>query len=102
MTAGKYDDAVIDSGGCNSTALRAAIPLSDLLIVPFLPRSIDIWALADIASLVDEASSIRDGLRACAVMDAADPGTSSNNTEAAAALTDFPRACPAGRPGQTP
>ncbi len=49
------------------------------------------WALADIADLVDEARGVRDGLRACAVLNAADPGVSSDNTEAASALVDFPQ-----------
>jgi chromosome partitioning protein len=89
--ASKYDDVVIDAGGRDSTALRAALSLSDLLIVPFLPRSVDVWALADIASLVDEANGVRDDLRAYAVLNAADPGTSSDNTDAVAALTDFPQ-----------
>jgi chromosome partitioning protein len=87
----KYDDVVIDAGGRDSTALRAALALSNLLIVPFLPRSVDVWALADIAALVDEANSVRDGLRIYAVLNAADPGTSSDNTDAAAALADFPQ-----------
>lgn len=89
--AGKYDDVVIDAGGRDSTALRAALALSDLLVVPFLPPSVDVWALADIAALVDEANSVRDGLSACAVLNAADPGTSSDNADAASALTDFPQ-----------
>jgi chromosome partitioning protein len=89
--ASKYDDVVIDAGGRDSTALRAAIYLSDLLIVPFQPRSVDVWALADIAGLVDEANGVREGLRACAVLNAADPGVSSDNVEAAAALADFPQ-----------
>jgi chromosome partitioning protein len=89
--AGKYDDVVIDAGGRDSTALRAALALSDLLIVPFLPRSVDVWALADIANLVEEANGVRDGLRVYAVLNAADPGTSNDNTEAAAALADFPQ-----------
>lgn len=89
--ASKYDDVVIDAGGRDSTALRAALALSDLLIVPFLPRSVDVWALADIAALVEEANGVRDGLRAYAVLNAADPGASSDNTEAAAALADFPQ-----------
>jgi chromosome partitioning protein len=89
--AAKYDDVVIDAGGRDSTALRAALILSDRLIVPFLPRSVDVWALADIARLVDEAGAVRDGLLAYAVLNAADPGTSSDNTEAAAALADFPQ-----------
>jgi chromosome partitioning protein len=64
---------------------------SDLLIVPFLPRSVDVWASADIAGLVEEANGVRDGLRAYAVLNAADPGSSSDNTEAAAAFADFPQ-----------
>jgi chromosome partitioning protein len=89
--AAKYDDVVIDAGGRDSTALRAAMALTDRLIVPFLPRSIDVWALADIAALVDEANGVRDGLLAYAVLNAADPGGSSDNTDAAAALADFPQ-----------
>lgn len=87
--APKYDDVVIDAGGRDSTSLRAALVLSDVLLVPFQPRSYDVWALADIAHLVDEARSIRDGLRAYAVLNFADPGeNSSDNQEAAAAVAD--------------
>ena len=89
--AGKYDDVVIDAGGRDSTALRAALAISDVVIVPFLPRSVDVWALSDIAELVDEANSVRDGLWAYAVLNAADPGVSNDNTDAAAALADFPQ-----------
>jgi chromosome partitioning protein len=89
--AGKYNDVVIDAGGQDSTALRAALVLSDVLLIPFLPRSVDVWALADIAALVEEARGVRDGLRALAVLNAADPGASGDNLEAAAALTDYPQ-----------
>ena len=66
--------------------------LSDLLIVPFQPRSYDVWALNDIAALVDEARSVRDNLRAVAVLNCADPGEhSSDNAEAAAAVADVPQ-----------
>ena len=68
--------------------------LSDVLLVPFLPRSVDVWALGDIASLLDEASSLRDNLKAFAVLNAADPGISSDNTDALAALADFPQLTP--------
>jgi chromosome partitioning protein len=49
--AGKYDDVVIDAGGQDSAALRDAPLLSDVLPVPFLPRSVDVWALADVPPL---------------------------------------------------
>jgi chromosome partitioning protein len=60
--------------------------------VPFQPRSYDVWALEDIASLVDEARSVRDGLRCYAVLNCADPGeTSTDNTDPAAAVADVPQ-----------
>lgn len=90
--AGKFDDIVIDAGGRDSTALRAALVLSDVLLVPFQPRSYDVWALDDIAGLVDEARSVRDGLRVYAVLNCADPGeSSSDNADAAAAVADVPQ-----------
>jgi chromosome partitioning protein len=87
----KYDDIIIDAGGRDSTALRAALVLSDVLVVPFQPRSYDVWALNDIAALVDEARSVRDGLRAVAILNCADPGeTSVDNIEAAQAVSGVP------------
>jgi chromosome partitioning protein len=87
----KYQDVLIDAGGRDSGALRAALVLSDALLVPFLPRSVDVWALTDIAALIEEARAVRDDLAAYAVLNGADPGTSSDNTDAIAALADFPR-----------
>lgn len=88
----KFDDVVIDAGGRDSTALRAALVLSDVLLVPFQPRSFDVWALNDIAVLIDEARSVRDGLRCFAVLNCADPGEhSTDNAEAAAAVSEIPQ-----------
>lgn len=90
--AGKFDDVIIDAGGRDSTALRAALVLSDILLVPFQPRSYDVWALNDIAELIDEARSVRDGLRAFAVLNCADPGeASTDNADAAAAVAQVPQ-----------
>ena len=72
--------------------MRAALGLSDVIVVPFQLRSYDVWALNDIAALVDEARSVRDGLRAVAVLNCADPGeTSIDNADAAAAVADVPQ-----------
>ncbi len=80
----KYEDIVIDAG------LRAAMVISDILLVPFQPRSYDVWALNDIAALIDEARSVRDDLRCYAVLNGADPGENSNdNLEAARAVMEL-------------
>lgn len=90
--AGKFDDVIIDAGGRDSTALRAALVLTDVLLVPFQPRSYDVWALNDIAELIEEARSVRDGLRCYAILNCADPGSASaDNEEAAAAVADIPQ-----------
>lgn len=90
--ANKFSDIIIDAGGRDSTALRAALVLSDVLLVPFQPRSYDVWALNDIALLIDEARSVRDGLRCYAMLNCADPGeNSTDNTEAAAAVAEVPQ-----------
>ena len=88
----KFQDIIIDVGGRDSSALRAALVLSDVVLVPFQPRSYDVWALIDIAEPIDEARSVRDGLRAVAVLNCADPGeASTDNAEAAAAVADVPQ-----------
>jgi chromosome partitioning protein len=86
----RWEDIIIDAGGRDSTALRAALVLSDVLLVPFAPRSYDVWALEDMAGLVAEARSVRDGLRAYALLNLADPG-GSDNAEAAAAVAEVPQ-----------
>ncbi len=86
----KFNDIVIDAGGRDSTALRAALILSDVLVIPFAPRSLDVWALTDICSLIDEARSVRDGLQCFAVLNNADP-SGHDNEDAIEALADFPQ-----------
>lgn len=90
QVAPKFDDIIIDAGGRDSTALRAALALSNVLVVPFAPRSLDVWALTDICNLIDEARAVRDGLRAVAVLNGAD-STGHDNEDAIEALADFPQ-----------
>lgn len=85
----KFQDVVIDVGGRDSTALRAALTLADVVLVPFQPRSLDVWAVADIAALIDEARAMRDGLEAYGFLNMADIA-GSDNKEAAEALVDYP------------
>src|SRR5690242_14261963 len=47
----KYEDIVIDVGGRDTGGLRAALTISDVLLVPIQPRSFDIWALDQLALL---------------------------------------------------
>ena len=86
----QYDDVVIDAGGRDSSALRAALVLSDVILVPFAPRSLDVWALTDMCQLLEAARAVRTGLRAVAVLSMAD-NTGRDNDDAIDALKDFPQ-----------
>jgi chromosome partitioning protein len=84
----KYDDIIIDAGGRDSTAMRAALMISDTVLIPFQPRSFDVWGVGDMAELVKEANSMRDGLKAYAVLNGADP-RGSDNAAAAEAVAEL-------------
>ncbi|KFG89562.1 AAA family ATPase [Sphingobium sp. AR-3-1] len=71
--APKYDDIIIDVGGRDTGSLRAALTVADTLLVPVQPRSFDVWALDQVATLVAEAREINEGLRAVAILNGADP-----------------------------
>src|SRR5689334_15815895 len=43
--APKFHDVVIDAGGRDTAGLRAALTVADIAVVPFQPRSFDIWTL---------------------------------------------------------
>jgi chromosome partitioning protein len=87
-----FDDIIIDVGGKDSGTLRASLLLTDVLLVPFQPRSIDVWAVDDIASLINDANSIRnEDMISYALLNLADPGSSSDNKEAAEAVADYPQ-----------
>jgi chromosome partitioning protein len=87
--APKYDDVVIDVGGRNTGSLRAALVVSDIVLIPMQPRSFDLWAVDQMAELVREARELNPTLQAALVINAADPqGT--DNHDAAAALADVP------------
>lgn len=57
-----YDDIIIDCGGRDTTSLRAALTVADIFLVPFQPKSFDIWTAAKVTALVEEAKCINDKL----------------------------------------
>lgn len=86
--APKYSDVVIDVGGRDTGSLRAALTVSDVLLVPVQPRSFDIWAIDQVAVLVAEAREINPDLRALAFLNSAD-AQGRDNAEAREALADI-------------
>jgi len=85
--AGKYDDIVIDTGGRDTTSQRAALSVADVLLVPFVPRSFDVWTLEKVSRLVAEMRSANPALKACAFINRADP-RGQDNDEAAEVIRE--------------
>jgi chromosome partitioning protein len=89
QTGDKFDDVIIDVGGRDSTALRSALTFTDALIVPFAPRSFDVWSFSDISQLIDDAQNLRGEFPVYAVLNNADVA-GSDNDEAIEAISDYP------------
>lgn len=82
----KYHDIIIDAGGRDTAGLRAALTVADTALVPFQPRSFDLWTLDKVVSLLTEADGYRNQpLRSFAILNFAD-SQGVDNADAAEAL----------------
>lgn len=77
----KYDDIIVDTGGRDTSSQRAAMSVADVMLVPFVPRSFDVWTLDKVAVLVEEMRAANAPLRAFTFLNRADP-RGQDNTEA--------------------
>jgi chromosome partitioning protein len=88
MLSPKYDDIFIDVGGRDTTSQRAALIISDIALIPFIPRSFDIWTLGHLVKLIDECKTVNNKLKIITFLNRADASGSDNN-EAAEALKEI-------------
>jgi chromosome partitioning protein len=61
--ADRYDTLVIDTGGRDTITQRAVLSVADLLLLPFQPRSVDIWTLKKVSALIAEIHNINPDLK---------------------------------------
>jgi len=73
-----YDDIIIDVGGRETTSLRASLSIADACFVPFKPRSLDIWTLGDVKSVLAEMKPANPKLKVFAFINQADAKGSDN------------------------
>jgi len=57
-----YDDIIIDCGGRDTSSLRAALTVADIFLVPFQPKSFDIWTLSKVTALIEEVKILNEKL----------------------------------------
>lgn len=74
----RYQDIVIDVGGKDSSALRAALTATDVLLLPVAPESVEIWAIEDVLDVVSESRLIND-FKVFAFLNRAKPAGRDNN-----------------------
>ena len=68
----KCDDIVIDTGGRDTVSQRSALTASNVYLVPFAPRSLDIWTLRKVENLIAEVLPFNPGLRCLTFINKAD------------------------------
>lgn len=86
----KYDHIIIDTGGRDTTSQRAALSVADVSMMPFAPRSFDLWTINKLISVIGEIQSIRsEPLIPYVFLNRADI-RSQDNREVAEALSGFP------------
>lgn len=68
----EYDDIIVDVGGRDTTSQRAALVHADVYVIPFKPRSFDIWTLGPQVSLITQVQSINPNLKCIAIINQAD------------------------------
>ncbi len=87
MLIPKYDEIIIDAGGRDTTSQRAALTISDIVLIPFNPRSFDIWTLGKVIKLIEECKTVNPKLKVITFLNKADP-IGNDNAEVAEALKE--------------
>jgi len=84
-----YDDIIVDVGGRNTRSQRSSIIVSDIYVVPFLPRSLDIWTLGQVKTIIASAKEINPNLKSYALINRGD-AIGNDNKDAMDILSDCP------------
>ncbi len=65
-----YDDIIVDTGGRDTTSQRAAMSACDKFLIPFRPRSLDIWTVGTVRNIIDECCN--NNMKSYAIINQAD------------------------------
>ena len=75
---GDYDDIIIDVGGRDTTSQRSALAIAQICLIPFKPKSFDMWTLGGVKTMINEVRAFNPDLKAYAVLNQADSKGSDN------------------------
>jgi chromosome partitioning protein len=83
----KYQTIIIDTGGRDTVSQRAALTVADVALVPFVPRSFDVWTLEKVSNLIEEIKTINPNLQVYTFINRAD-AKGQDNDDAAGLLDE--------------
>ena len=58
-----YDTIIVDAGGRDTTSQRASLLIADIYLVPFKPRSFDVWTVGKVKTLIDEVHTLNKNMK---------------------------------------
>ena len=79
----KYEDIIVDAGGAASEVLRASMTIADIMVLPVMPSSFDVWTLGTMNSLISEVRHSNPNLKIVLVYNkvAANPHTAKSEMQ---------------------
>lgn len=89
--AEQFETVIVDAGGQDNPALRAALTVSDVVLVPVPPKSFEAWSLDAMAELVNEVrETVNPDLKAFAFVNMGFPQGGDNDFARALIAEDYP------------
>jgi len=84
-----YDDIIIDVGGRNTRPQRSALVIADVFLIPFLPRSLDIWTIGQVKTIISNIKEINEKIKCYAVINRGD-SIGNDNRDALEIISECP------------
>lgn len=82
-----YDDIIVDTGGRDTTSQRAALACADYFLIPFKPKSIDVWTMGSVRRIINEMQAVNPSLKCGVIINQAD-ARGDDNENALSALSE--------------
>jgi chromosome partitioning protein len=74
-----YDHIIVDTGGRETMSQRSALTAARKFIIPFKPRSLDIWTIGLVKKLVEEIKTVNPKMQCYFVINQADARGNDND-----------------------
>jgi chromosome partitioning protein len=84
-----YEEIIIDVGGRDTTSQRSALAVADKFLVPFKPRSFDIWTIGNVRKLIEDIQAVNQNLKCYYIINQGD-STGLDNAAAMEIISEIP------------